>query len=913
MTDFVEDQIALLDPAVDINTRPSSGPGTIPEVSWWGADRINYDRSALGSLRAAMYNGRGFIMRALSSLLTTTSGQVSIGSIGGQLYKNENGGSDVMVGRMESLSRAATVGAYAPPVKADTVIEITMDADLTLNNPVVTGSALSQKSGCHLILAFKQSSTGNFKVTWGGNYRCNFIQPKQGPNQTSTVHLLQRADGNWQLVSHDAINIRREIHVEDFGLPFDGTSDCSPATQAAINFAIYNGNVESDPSPNIQAIVMPVGFFNYDTALQLGWANVPTWVTLEFRGTKMGTRDATTIGGTVMKFRFSNQPGIAVNSARSARVKNIAMVSTLYPWIANNWLGQNASLGEHDPLVDDRNPDNWWDPGLSAVGTGGDSRYAPHAGIVVDGYVVDPTIAHPTTSKYPDITSFPPQSGISTTYGRAFSSEVLIEDVYFYGWNVGGSVAPDGHDGNGDFVKFSRCAFDSCKWGISIGQTQSRNVDIQNCQFVFTYANITTCRHGVANGKLGGTITDMSMSSSMVVLDLGSASVFGPLEFNNFYGEAMYRIGDFNFATSSENGVVFNGGQFSFGAQDASLNTSRGVPGSIFSGGRNGLNPNDIGGFGNVLFSECSFFNFPSVLYFGVSGAKFKRCQFGSDQLGFISPTYDYQALGQNFTQGGVVSGRFDPVCKDNTFLAWNVGSLSTGNLVRDNPTGRNIGTSVYARQVSPLNGANTENFDNPLKAPNAWDKTDTGTFTSIALSGLEVTLTFASLSEWAAIKWGMMPGDVWLDYNSGTVFYVRSTTLGSGATVIGVAQNNYKKVSGVLTVQNFDPSHGIIYAYTSRFYLNSTPIRGDLSSFSPTISNIQREDGFTSGVIDAQAGDWFWMDPQIEKWGAQTDLKIGAVDGSAHTITLTGGSVFLEAITRKRLAWFIRKPPDNV
>ena len=162
-------------------------------------------------------------------------------------------------------------------------------------------------------------------------------------------------------------------------------------------------------------------------------------------------------------------------------------------------------------------------------------------------------------------------------YGKlAPSSNTRIENAGLYGFAVGVAVQPCNGDANGDFTALRDCETSSCAFGLSIGNTQSRNVELIRCTGAFLHTLITTNKHGHQNGKMGGIALNSSYSALYQVFDWGSSSIVGPFTFKEFYTESMQRIGTAAGGGASGTQIAFENCQFVFNHNDA--NGQRGVP-----------------------------------------------------------------------------------------------------------------------------------------------------------------------------------------------------------------------------------------------------------------------------------------------------------------------------------------------
>jgi hypothetical protein len=592
----------------------------------------------------------------------------------------------------------------------------------------------------------------------------------------------------------------------------------------------------------------------------------------------------------VLIANFSNQPCLNIQAGRGVIVRDIAFKGLLRPWIESHHLCESADFSPQvDPTIDDTVAANWWDPGLAASG---DSRYAPYAAITIDAYRGTQPATH-----YPDIT-FPAFTGISSQYNKGASSATRIENISIIGFNTGIAVQPCNGDGNGDFTQVSNAFIEMCKWGVSVGNTQSRDVNLSNIRFNQVYCCLTDNTHGVQEGKFSGELSDISAGACIQIFNFTTTAYAGPLLFSSFYGEALWRIGDINANASSENSVIFVAGEFNFGLQ----NTRRGVPATVLTKPAQCL---------GMAFKGCSFYSFPSVLLFNTLNVDFDdACVFMCDARPWGGTVAPYEALAHNFLSGGCVVPFLRVEGKHrvrNNII--NLDTLAWGaNAVTHEPYRLGERTYCIPMGVQTVQSANSQARD-AQSAPQytgiPWDKS-TDLAGGISMSGLVLTLTFTSLPDYRAWWEGCLPGDVLLDDASGTVFFIRSRT---GNTVIAEAQNNHKNGSLITALTT---SSGYIYSGNSRFYAPLLPLFVTATAGNAVLTNAGRADGYSAWLDTATfiaPGDRLYWAPDVDGFGDPTYANITAINGTAKTITLAAGP-FISGT--RRVPVLVRQPPAN-
>jgi hypothetical protein len=679
------------------------------------------------------------------------------------------------------------------------------------------------------------------------------------------------------------------VSVKDFGAIGDGVVDDTDAIQAAIDFALY----QNGPG---NKIYIPPGIYKTSDTLHLGYGTSFSSGILEGDGYLYAAFSSIPAGGifsgVAITPTFSDRPVINVQGARGSVIRGIAIVGKLTAWIDSNQLGDVGGAS-----VDDAVAANWDDPSLAATA---DSRYAPYAAITIDAYSGKPPL-----TPYPKVT-YPTFLGAVPQYGKTFSSDVLIENCYFSGVTVGVANQPSDADGNGDFTVIRRCNMEKVKWGISVCNTQSRNVGIENVKIGTSYCALTNRRHGRRMGKFNGAIINLSLGQCIQVFDFDGTSITGPLEFTNLYGEALWRIGDVTLPTAAETSLRFRQCLFSFEGQ---LADSRGVP-ALLIGPMSG----DLVDF---AFTGCTFNNFRGVASFGqyphFDGCMFFSNEYATTEASSISAAYRRYAL--NFLAGGVVTPRFDHADREQKIKLTQV-ALSTGSRLNNVQTSDAFksGTREYCipncvRSVRPSSDVWRNSVPTPQWNGTAFDK---ASLPGAALANRTLTLTFPSLPDNHAMVYGFMPGDVIWNADTGTVFFIRSRIT---TTVVAEQQNNFRNTgSGWTNVAPIGLVSGYMYAASTRIYTTEYTLLGTLTQGSDVVVDCGRADGYGGFLTTSIAvNDWVWVDDMRDLPFPVGGQNITAIDGPARTFTVsTGGIGANYSQHRKMFSFFIHQAPAN-
>lgn len=677
---------------------------------------------------------------------------------------------------------------------------------------------------------------------------------------------------------------RESISVLDFIPPaehaairaYTSTYDCTAGIQAAIDYVMYGGGRGR--------VVIPPGKYRTTDTIHLGYGN--TFKSVVVEGDGYNYRADAGFNGVAIVPDFNDRPAINIQGARGTVLRGVTIRGKNFEWISTRNLGASA------PALDDTDPASWVD---TAFPTSADSRYAPYAAITIDAYSgVQPGVSYPSVD-------YPAFLGAVAQYGKSFSSDVLIEDCMITGFVAGIVIQPCDADGNADFTVIRRVNMEKVKWGISIGNTQSRNVNIDNVKIGQFYCALANSVHGRRVGKFNGTISNLSAGSGIKILEFGAGIYAGPVTFLHLYCEAVWRIGDINATSSNENSFIFQSCLFNFSNQT----NARGIPPNILSGGQQAV---------EVRFVGCQFTQFPSVI--GVNqfgGARMEGSTVSPSTRDSGTLSSEYLALAHNALCGGVVFPQIERLRGQRIkFKAVNIDTRAVGSGVFCEEgyklTSRTHCIPIYPWEVQ----ASSESYSDAVRTPRGRFTQAKSGLTSCTLSDRTLTIQFASRTDWQFMLWGPDCGDIIFDDLTGMVFFVRSRT---GTVVIAEAQNNYKDngLGGFTTVTAFSTSTGNFYFASGRFYTPQYYLRGDITSGNATIANCARDDSFAAWY-DAQIAvdDYLWVtDSQDRVMGVGTGLRVAARDQAASTITMAG--TFSRTETRRRLSLFVRKPPANV
>jgi hypothetical protein len=285
-----------------------------------------------------------------------------------------------------------------------------------------------------------------------------------------------------------------------FGAKNDGSIDCYASAQKAINVANASD-------------IKVVEFFAGDHPLSKGLLiKEGTFSSLELRGAKSYDGGA---AGTQLKMTDSTTFCIGVQGARAVKISGFYI---------RGWGSTfNPDLGQLITLTNQQFRDQW----------GRNTRYSPHAGIVIDPFQNGGV---PADGGYPGFTS-------EYTSGNTLSSNVTIEHCvirYFIGGIV---ISPTTATGNGSEIVIDDVHIDRCQYGLTTSQTQSRQVSFTNGVIAQTQINTDGRTFGNQNGPMP-TFSNMEFGYCKQILNFNNGGGDGKI--SNMYCESVWQLGNWS-------------------------------------------------------------------------------------------------------------------------------------------------------------------------------------------------------------------------------------------------------------------------------------------------------------------------------------------------------------------------------
>lgn len=644
-----------------------------------------------------------------------------------------------------------------------------------------------------------------------------------------------------------------------------GTDDRT-AWMNAINHLIYVGGTGG-------IVLAPPGISVIGDTILAGYGEVVPHCGLTIQGAGIGV--------TTIFARFHDRPALSFQGLLVGAARGFSIRGLNQEYVKNNYLGTlivNAT-------IDDTVASNWLNPTLTA-----DSINAPYVGIAVDPVAgTMPTTHYPTvnydTSVYPS----------PTQYNKYTSAYVLVEDVEVSGFCAGAIFSPADVITLGQHVDFSRVAFGYSKWGLSVSSSGDCTAD--NLSFTQVFSCIANEQHGRATGTVIGALTNWRAVDCNQVFQFGDSAQ--PVEFCGLYGKVQ-RIGSVGTASNPAITSVVSDFVLDFNLASSAV---RGTPPSVLSNTQPFVFRNGTMNFASVvgLGSSVSFENVAMNPSTGRGNA--------------------FERFAHNALCGGMMTWLADSALstRGERRLKWKGYNLDTAAaLVYD--INRESGFMAYTSRpfCIPLyvdqagNSAGNRNSVYPTVPP---------ILVSLAKSALTAksltnrTLVFTVNQTTAQqFYFGPQPGDVLVDDQTNSTFFVRSVTGSTGAYVVmAELQHNYRTADEGRSYTNpvaISLTTGNFLVVNARVYTTTFALFGTITSGSANITAAGKSDGVnTFMTTDLVNGDYVLMDTALDNWLAVATTGIlSAVANGSFTV----GANAQYTQTKKRLPFFIRPGPAN-
>jgi hypothetical protein len=344
------------------------------------------------------------------------------------------------------------------------------------------------------------------------------------------------------------------INAADFGVVGNGTVDDIIALQAAVDYAAYDVTAPS------KIVLIPANFTcKISGTLHLGYGDSSFgnngYSTVVLYSPSTASYDANFKGAKIIP-TFDNAPAINIQGGlRSAVIgiyiegKNKVLEGYEYPrMITESWYTRYSDNGGADGR-------------MTSPANVVDGTRRGHMGITIDyasASVADATEPWPVAPPY--------------GYGKQKSSGIKILDntIKFFVTAIcchPSDTAAGSGDSNGDFLEIRGNIIKQNKYSISVGNTQSRLVNIIDNQIDYFWKGIVTGIHGRQKGRVN--YVALNHFSGNQIFDLIDLSINGPCKVVSNKTESAIKIGRFNGGGSSAAAPVLDSNDFDLGHIDA--------------------------------------------------------------------------------------------------------------------------------------------------------------------------------------------------------------------------------------------------------------------------------------------------------------------------------------------------------
>lgn len=234
------------------------------------------------------------------------------------------------------------------------------------------------------------------------------------------------------------------------------------------------------------------------------------------------------LDGTILRMKSSDgaRPAINIQGTRDVTISDLIVLGE------NEAPGLPAAYGYPNSIAADPNA---WISNHSVTGKPlSSSQFAPYAGIAIDGY----SGSAPMT----DAGAYPIDVDAGKTYGKEHSSNLKLENMLVEGFVVGVAVKPSNDSNNAENITFDRVHLHHNTYGLSVGNSQARNVVFQNGAITGSHTMVTTRLFGVGNGQ-APILRNVNMGNSYRAFNL--TPDVGHITLDGIHMEATAILGDF--------------------------------------------------------------------------------------------------------------------------------------------------------------------------------------------------------------------------------------------------------------------------------------------------------------------------------------------------------------------------------
>lgn len=354
-----------------------------------------------------------------------------------------------------------------------------------------------------------------------------------------------------------------------------------------------------------------------------------------------------------------------------------------------------------------RTPSDWTTPGVRT------NRYSPCAAVVID----------PFSDGFPaaDINNAYPNLGGEYTRSTG-SSNLYFHSCCFTGGYVGTVISPNGTSVNAENIVFDQCYWQGNTWSFSVGQSQSRAVELRAPRMTLAYCHLDNRMFGNAATGCAPRVTgaaNFGLAYYLAHLQLDVAE----FSLANAHLESIMSLGQFN--------PIFSGGNSNVTFDSCNFDFLAAVEGPSTEGDA----AYHISGYGTFEFRNCTFSMTDGHVFkcigLGRGNSVFRSCKFKNDGSGYagkgiLDAMFPWQVRVEDCifndpNQAGpiVIAGNYLGRCGEGsffeeditftkvggaghtaTFTVSSAANIEVGDILHRSNTGQ--GTNVEAPNVNP-------------------------------------------------------------------------------------------------------------------------------------------------------------------------------------------------------------------
>lgn len=367
----------------------------------------------------------------------------------------------------QAAASAALAASYQPRIEVTTVAALKALATASLQDGWVA------------------TVLGYYAAGDNGGGRFRWSAGSSTADNNGTVFQPTAGGGRWvRIIDGGLVNARW------FGAKGDNTADDTEAIQRAIDAGVYGlFGIKSGTFA-----YLPAGAYRITSTLFIGYpltTNPFGYVTGGIIGEQSGDYPYA-ITRITTSFATLNRPAIALEAGRGHTVRYISLVGQMLPPVSySDYSHRNYCF----------DPNAYANAEVQAQ-SANQRRYSPYAGIVSNAWSAENVTTSP--APYPSVTIptyMPTVGGTTVTRGNWPSAQSTIEFCDVQRFDVAVLFNPyGGNNGDGNITRNLSIA--ECVYGLSAGQANNRQFNVEDCNITFCYCAMTDNTHGFQRGRL---------------------------------------------------------------------------------------------------------------------------------------------------------------------------------------------------------------------------------------------------------------------------------------------------------------------------------------------------------------------------------------------------------------------------